>query len=315
MADGKWVAGLTPGMPVAEAAAVVLTARLAVVREYLPLAVGKFHEDPEYVHQLRVGTRRAGAALRAFADCLPRKPLEATRKALRSLRRAAGDARDWDVFLLGLPGAKSLAASAGKPALDFLAGYALGERTAAQVRLVEAAAVGPRFTELCETLPGEAQTPQGEDAPATLGALAARQIGERLGAFTAAVDANPTDPTDLHQLRILGKRLRYALEIFAACFPPEFKHAVYPAIEHVQEVLGDIQDAVVGLARLTDLRDRVRSAVPGSWSRLRKGFEGLMQSLRSKIPAGRKAFGKWRTEWAGLVERLKLDAAITTITT
>ena len=59
MADGKWIAGLTPGMPIADAAKAVLTARFAVVRHYLPLAAEKPQEDVEYVHQLRVGTRRA----------------------------------------------------------------------------------------------------------------------------------------------------------------------------------------------------------------------------------------------------------------
>ena len=64
MADGKWIEGLTPEMAVAEAATVVLAARFEVVRRYLPLAAEKPYDDLEYVHQLRVGTRRAAAALR-----------------------------------------------------------------------------------------------------------------------------------------------------------------------------------------------------------------------------------------------------------
>jgi integrase/recombinase XerD len=63
MADGKWIPGLTAEMPVAEAARAVLAARFEVVRHCLPLAVEKPYEDVEHVHQLRVGTRRAGAAL------------------------------------------------------------------------------------------------------------------------------------------------------------------------------------------------------------------------------------------------------------
>src|SRR5436190_20655542 len=122
MIDGKWIAGLSPEMPVAEAAQVVLSARFEVVRHFLPLAVEKPHDDPEYVHQLRVGTRRAGAALRVFADCLPRKALRAVKRHLRTIRRAAGDARDWDVFLLSLPDERPLSGIGGKPALDFLAG-------------------------------------------------------------------------------------------------------------------------------------------------------------------------------------------------
>ena len=62
MAEGKWIAGLTPGMPVADAARAVLAERFAVVRHFLPLAAEKPYEDAEHVHQLRVGTRRSGAA-------------------------------------------------------------------------------------------------------------------------------------------------------------------------------------------------------------------------------------------------------------
>src|SRR5262245_13261360 len=119
MADGKWITGLTPSTSVMDAAKAVLSMRFAVVRHYLPLAAEKAHEDVEHVHQLRVGTRRAAAALRMFADAFPRKHLKPTRQTLRTIRRAAGDARDWDVFLLGLPTAKPLETATAKPALDF----------------------------------------------------------------------------------------------------------------------------------------------------------------------------------------------------
>src|SRR3954470_19745556 len=99
MADDKWISDLHGGMPVHAAARRVLEVRLGVVRDRLPWAVHHADEDDEHVHQLRVGTRRAGAALRIFADSLPGKLHKRTRKALRQVRRAAGAARDWDVFL------------------------------------------------------------------------------------------------------------------------------------------------------------------------------------------------------------------------
>src|SRR5437763_965344 len=100
MADGKWISGLTPDTPLGEAAREVLAVRLGVVAECLPPAVGGADGDPEHVHRLRVATRRAAAALRIFADCLPGKARKATRRRLRAVRRAAGEARDWDVFLI-----------------------------------------------------------------------------------------------------------------------------------------------------------------------------------------------------------------------
>src|SRR3712207_1913020 len=102
MADGKWISELTATTPLDDAARRVLTVRLGVVGHYLPLAVREADHDTEHVHQLRVGTRRARAALDLFACCLPDKVYRRARKQLRRLRRAAGAARDWDVFREGL---------------------------------------------------------------------------------------------------------------------------------------------------------------------------------------------------------------------
>ncbi|HEV3384652.1 MAG TPA: CHAD domain-containing protein [Gemmata sp.] len=315
MADGKWIEGLSPEMDVSVAAREVLIARCQVVRHCLPLAVEKSIEDSEYVHQLRVGTRRAAAALRVFADCLPRKHLKSARESLRLIRRAAGDARDWDVFLLGLPETKSLSTALGKPALDFLSGYAMSERLAAQARLVYAAnAAADRFKQESEGLPELVHELKGDDAPKSFGDLAASQFGELLRLLTVAAEENPKTPPELHRLRILGKRVRYALEIFADCFPDTFRETVYPAVENIQELLGEVQDATVGLSRLVGLRDHVKQTIPAEWPRLRKGFEGLMQSMRAKVPAGRKAFQKWRKEWAELVQELKVEVAVAAVT-
>src|SRR5262245_53297140 len=132
MADGKWIEGLEPGMAVADATRRVLAERFEIVCRYLPLAMHQPDADSEHVHRLRVGTRRAGAALRIFRAWLPDRARRRARRALRDLRRAAGDARDWDVFLLGLltPGKK--VPEKARPGMDFLAGYAAGQRDAAQ---------------------------------------------------------------------------------------------------------------------------------------------------------------------------------------
>jgi len=308
MADGKWVAGLTPEMPVAEAARLVLTSRFEGVRRWLPAATEKPYHDTETVHQLRVSTRRAAAALRVFADCVPRKELKATRRYLRLIRRAAGNARDWDVFRLGLATEKALATAAGKPTRDFLMGYAFGERSAAQAALDEMGpTAGLSFLRVADELPGLVSEPRGDNPPENLGVLAAQQFGELLETFDAAVQANPTDPTALHSLRIVGKRTRYALEIFADCFPPAFKQTVYPSVERVQEVLGTIQDANVSRDRLTMLRDRVKLAAPKEWPRLQKGFEGLLTATRARLPTGRKAFQAWRKGWVKLIASVEVE--------
>src|SRR5262245_4753238 len=124
MADGKWITDLPPTTPVTDAARRVLALRLEAVRDALPFALHKADQDPEYIHQLRVSTRRAGASLAIFACCLPQRELRAAQKGIRCVRRVAGAARDWDVFLGKLP-ASGQAPPRWRPALDFLKGCIL----------------------------------------------------------------------------------------------------------------------------------------------------------------------------------------------
>lgn len=306
MADGKWIEGLSPGMPLSEAARIALTIRFGVVREALPPAVERAGEDIEFVHQLRVSTRRAGAALKLLGDSLPKKLRERAKKTLRTLRRAAGDARDWDVFLLGLASARSLKSAAGKPALDFLLGYALNERAAAQECLSNAAAsVGLEFNELCDELP--AAIGEGEQSQ-TFADRADEQVRALFVEFNEAVAADPTHPDELHQLRIRGKRVRYAMELFVGCFTPPFRDQLYPAIEELQEILGNLQDANVGTERLENLRTRVQAMMPAEWPRLRPGIGGLFAALKRKIPASRKQFKAWQANWAKRKEEHPIEA-------
>src|SRR5947199_3407293 len=86
MVDGKWIEGLGPLLSVAEAARLALQVRFEVVRYHLPLAMHEADRDPEHVHRLRVGTRRAGAALRLFGSTLPEKVHRKARQTLRSVR-------------------------------------------------------------------------------------------------------------------------------------------------------------------------------------------------------------------------------------
>src|SRR5262245_6755266 len=103
----KWGPDLPPEAPVTAAAALALRTRLAAVRNFLRQAARKTDPDPAHVHELRVWTRRAQAALELFADLLPRRRASRPRQRLKRLRTAAADARDADVF------AKRFATDAG----------------------------------------------------------------------------------------------------------------------------------------------------------------------------------------------------------
>ena len=298
MADGKWITGLTADTPLPEAARHVLFVRLEVVRDHLPKVVDEADRDPEHVHQLRVAIRRADAALRLFEPCLPRKAYKGARERLRHLRRAAGEARDWDVFLLRLADQRKRRAEEEEAGLDLLAGYALGRRAAAQTELAAAVAeqrqdFEPHLTDLILAV----RAPDEDVGGKTLAALARTKLARLRERLEEAASGDLNDYAHLHQVRIAGKRLRYAMEVFADCFAPPFREELYPRVEEMQEVLGRANDHHVAGAVLSALRRRLRGGGAVPWGRYRPGVERLLRYHLRALPRERRAFLKWWGEW------------------
>jgi CHAD domain-containing protein len=310
-AGSKWIAGLSATTDLADAARHVLSIRLEVVRDYLGLALQEPDRDPEYVHQLRVGTRRAGAAVEIFSLCLPEKDYKVARKTLKRLRRAAGEARDWDVFLLSLAENTRKRNTRHRAGLDFLTGYALAQRTAAQRHLEEAGRDYPfafdRF--LADTL--AAVDRSGADKRSqTLVELAAPKLSALLTDLEQAVKADLSDYNRLHQVRICGKRLRYAMEVFADCFPPVFRGKFYPDVEEMQDILGRANDSHVASQRLQALRAKIQAVRPEEWKRLRPGMEDLLQYHLQRLPEERQHFLDWWRRWQRSGRRAALTALL-----
>src|SRR5689334_7523064 len=94
----KWLTATTPDAPADSVARIALAERLVAVRHFLDNALGG-SDEAEQIHQLRVWTRRASAALKLFDPALPRSQAKRMKKLLRKLRRTAGDIRDCDIHL------------------------------------------------------------------------------------------------------------------------------------------------------------------------------------------------------------------------
>ncbi len=95
---GKWISVESPDQPVTDVARQALDKRLSTVWRCLPLAAHKADDDIEYVHQLRVASRRAMAAIEIFESFLPKHRAAWFKRQLKRVRNAAGDARDFDVL-------------------------------------------------------------------------------------------------------------------------------------------------------------------------------------------------------------------------
>lgn len=309
MAEGKWIDGLSSEQPATEAARHVLEIRLPIVAHYLPLAAERADEDIEYVHQLRVATRRTGAALRLFRPVLPKKRFKEARNLLRTIRQAAGDARDWDVFQEMLTHSEALQGKKAESAMEFLIGYSLGQRAAAQETLTTvASASAESLTSVCDKLPGAGVEHPQEEPSRTTGELASETMSVVYQELQQGIADKPSTSDELHQLRISGKRVRYAIEVFADLLPSEVRSTLYPMIENLQEILGDVQDGHVAIRRLSTMASRLWNIRPDLAEAVFPGLNALTQEAQANISASKRSYRKWLDQWDELQSTGQLEA-------
>jgi CHAD domain-containing protein len=250
----KWITIDSPHEPVTRVACRALENRLLAVWDYLPLAAKKADEDSEHVHQLRVSSRRAMAAVETFECFLPSRRTEWFKKQLRRVRRTAGDARDFDVLADRL--AKTLEHDSS-PAARRILKLASECRSDAQPairkihRRLKDRDYKRRVAKLLKKVRLHDPASQVEPDFAEFARQAVRRV---VDVFFAASHANLTDTAKLHLFRIAGKQLRYSMEIFAAAFPPTFAEQLYPQVVELQEKLGQVNDHVSALDRFDDWR-------------------------------------------------------------
>lgn len=284
-------------MPLVEAAQRVLEVRLGVVRDRLPQAMFEADQDVEHVHQLRVATRRAGAALRIFRSCLPEKEFKRVRRRLRELRQVCGAARDWDVFLANLSPRLARARAEHKPGLDFLLGYGSGRRAAAQELLAPKDEKPFDWDELIHHALRAIHHPAHDGSLHKLGDLARPQLTALVQELEQAAARDLNQYEHLHKVRILGKRLRYAMEIFESCYGAAFKDEYYPAITAMQDILGEANDSYVAAQRLTAIFEQVKTVRPKGWERYQPGIGSLLRFHQRRLPQKRRDFEQWWTRW------------------
>ena len=275
---------------VASAARSALAARLARVRETLTRAVTDT-TDPEHVHKLRVATRRATAALDAFAERLPTRTYRQTRRELRDIRRAAGAARDWDVFFA------AVSARATDHPHAALLGWAAAKRDSAAAALDAVAAAHPGQVNRLLSTTVSAVTRPGDLGPRTLPELARAKLAPLVQQLARSSGPGHDDDEGLHAVRIAGKRLRYAVEVFGEWVPDGFRQRLTPTLKAVQDVLGRFNDAVTAARHLEAFAAHFRAFHPAEWEQLRPGVEALAAECEAARQTERQGYFDWRGEW------------------
>jgi triphosphatase len=230
-------------------------------QSYLPTT-----DNPEAIHQLRVGARRLRSALRLFRTALNPSLAEPLEEDLRWIMAELGPVRDLHVLLSKILRPVRLA----RPDDGALQRLELELRKRLAVRSDHAGRVvlSSRFTRLILRIGvwlegGILPVPgNGVEAPFVGARAFAQGALHRLDRQVRRRGRNLQElpGEELHRLRIRVKRLRYAGECFAPLFPgARGRKKWLRSIRALQDRLGDLQDLVVAEGLLTDLPLEVRN--------------------------------------------------------
>ncbi|MCH2131212.1 MAG: CHAD domain-containing protein [Pirellulaceae bacterium] len=236
----KWIKNVSPDQPAADVARLALCARLDAVVYFLPKAAMEADEDIEYVHQLRVATRRSMAAILTFQSLLPVRRTRKLRKMLRRLRKAAGEARDLDVLYERLD---KQARRTHIPGMKKVLTKVSRRRDAAQRPLLkiyqkwQSAKYERKIKKLLERVRWRSDSPEP-----SFQHVATQAMQSTTNEFLHAASADLTDIAALHQMRIIAKQVRYTVELTANAFAPVFRDEIYPLFTDIQNRLGAIND-------------------------------------------------------------------------
>lgn len=281
----KWIDDTSPDQPVEEVAQRVVEARVEVVWQFLPLAAAGPVEDVELVHQLRVSSRRAMAALEIFDPLLPSRRTVWLTKQLKRVRQAAGTARDLDVLIKRL---RDQLAGVGDASCAALLQSAERLRQQAQqpIREIQEKLQRKDFPQRLAAVVKRIRLrgTAGRVQKPTFGQTARRELRTLVDDFFAAAANDLTDYDALHGFRIEGKRLRYAMEVFAGAFEPGFRKTLYPLVESLQEKLGEVNDHCAALAMFAAWPDKTDDpALAAALAALTKCEQSVLETSRGQF--------------------------------
>jgi CHAD domain-containing protein len=241
--------------------------------------------DPDHVRKTRVAVRRLRSNLRTFEAFLETEKTKPLIEELGAFAAELGGVRDREVLAARIRTDAKVLPEADRKLVEELL-QVLEE----EIRVARLSAVtyldSERFTKLFADLEALALapplTPAGaRPAAAVVGPLAAGPW-EKLRKGVRELRRNPAD-AQLHRIRILAKRARYAAQAVAPVVEPA--QAFAAAAADLQTILGDHQDAVTTEAWLA------AAPTTGHQAFVAGQLAGLERAVAMEMR------GRWREAW------------------
>jgi CHAD domain-containing protein len=244
-------------------------------------------DNPDVVHDLRVGSRRLGEVAKLLGIFLDKPTAKAVQESLKTLRRAMGELRDSDVTREHL--AKWKMPAALKTVAKEVAARLEADRAALAAKAREAlgsASVQGAMVILARIIEDNAKPDAAEKAEQQLEELVRSQLRKRTKAMRNSFGkaAAKQTPDALHEARIAIKKLRYIAEMASDASLTVKRKNVHTRtlksqvkfFKNVQELLGDHHDAHVILTtleqHLADAREKPIQSLPAAWRKFKSAL-------------------------------------------
>ncbi len=288
--------------------------------------------DIEYVHRMRVASRRLRSALALFDVCYPKKQADNWQKEIKRITKSLGAARDTDVQLEMLDGFKAgLEDKKLVAGIDRLVLRLRQKRTKLQEKVVGSL---DRFDEsgvyqnMEENLRQVMVRAKLDDVAKTSDYLYERSYSlvmwrlEELLAYEMYV-YQPEAVLQHHSMRIAAKRLRYTMEIFEELYGKTIKPFI-KSVKQLQEILGDMHDSDVWIEFIPQFTEEEKKRTLEyagdlkAFKRLQHGLLHLQSKTQEKRDGLYKDFVEfWKASekddlWRRLKESMLVREAVDT---
>jgi inorganic triphosphatase YgiF len=260
------------------------------------------YDDPEYLHQLRVGWRRLRSLLKLVTLVVPAESVAPLEEELRWVGSVLGPARDYDVFALEtLP--KIAAEFRGQREIASLRARVTRRRRKLSGAAREAIA-SPRFQRLLLALGAFFATLVRAPACGGVPMLACAWIGPVLQQrhdklAKRARHIHRLAPPERHRARVAAKKLRYAAEFFAPLFSDKRADQYIGAVAKLQSVLGRLNDLEIAGRLLDEVASKSDAAPAAAYAHgiVRGWLAASVAPELKRLREARRAFGKCEPFW------------------
>jgi putative phosphoesterase len=276
--------------------------------------------DIEYIHKLRVTSRRIRAALSVFKTCFPKESYRRWRLEIRNVTQSLGAARDMDVQLQFLENhLQTLSNIKEKSGIEYLLKQQRQHRVALQpdviahLQRLKESGVIEEMTDLATMIPTTVSLSSSNSfAPYT---VAQQQISCCFTDFLTLQEYinQETEITKHHEMRIAAKHLRYTMELFS----PLYDQRLVPYItmmKEFQDILGEMHDCDVWSASIPTILEKLKQShdkktdndTSNQYEDIKYGLVAFLQFIRSRRHA-------LYTEFVQLWEKYKNNSTLSSL--